>query len=164
MVDFVTSGAGYIGLHAVAAPAERGRKGIVSDGLRPTICLVMIVKNESAVIERCLSSVKSHIDSWVIVDTGSEDDTCERIQRTLAGIPGRLEQRPFVDFGHNRTELMDLAFEQRADWLLLLDADMVLEVHGDLHELLSQRAHRELLLVDVVGGDSEYTDAASRPG
>lgn len=114
----------------------------------------MIVKNESAVIERCLNSVRSHIDSWVIIDTGSDDDTCERVQRTLAGIPGRLEQRPFVDFGHNRTELMELAFEQRADWLLLLDADMVLEVHGDLHELLSQRAHRELLLVDVIGGDS----------
>lgn len=35
----------------------------------------MIVKNESHVIKRCLDSVKDFIDYWVIVDTGSTDDT-----------------------------------------------------------------------------------------
>src|ERR1700730_6382681 len=99
---------------------------MVSDHQRPTICLVMIVKNESGVIERCLNSARPHIDSWIIVDTGSDDDTCERVERTLIEVPGRLEHRPFVNFGHNRTELMELAYRQRSDWLLLLDADMVL--------------------------------------
>jgi len=128
---------------------------MVNDRPRPTICLAMIVKNESAVIERCLNSVRNHVDSWVIVDTGSEDDTRERIQRTLAEVPGRLEQRPFNNFGYNRTELMYLAFEQRADWLLLLDADMVLEVDGDLHELLSLVTRSEVLLVNEFGGDAD---------
>jgi hypothetical protein len=36
-----------------------------------TICLVMIVKNEAAIIRRCLESVKSIIHDWVICDTGS---------------------------------------------------------------------------------------------
>ena len=40
----------------------------------------MIVKNESAVIKRCLDSVKEIIDYWVIIDTGSTDDTKEIIQ------------------------------------------------------------------------------------
>lgn len=30
----------------------------------------MIVKNESAIIERCLNSLVNQIDYWVIVDTG----------------------------------------------------------------------------------------------
>ena len=47
---------------------------------RKTICLSMIVKNESHVIERCLTSVFKHIDYWVISDTGSTDNTKEKIQ------------------------------------------------------------------------------------
>ena len=37
---------------------------------KKTICLNMIVKNESAIIERCLNSLVNQIDYWVIVDTG----------------------------------------------------------------------------------------------
>ena len=83
---------------------------VVSDGRSVTVCLAMIVKNESAVIARCLESAIDHIDSWVIVDTGSADDTCQQVEEILGGLPGRLEHREFVDFGHNRTELMELAY------------------------------------------------------
>ena len=43
----------------------------------------MIVKNEAHVIERCLQSVKSIIDYWVIVDTGSTDGTQKIIKKYL---------------------------------------------------------------------------------
>ena len=76
---------------------------------QPTVCLNMIVKDESAVIERCLNSVKEHIDYWVIVDTGSTDGTQEIIQRTLKDIPGILYARPWVDFAHNRNEALQFA-------------------------------------------------------
>ena len=36
-----------------------------------TISLVMIVKNEEAVLKRCLDSVKNLMDEIIIVDTGS---------------------------------------------------------------------------------------------
>ena len=49
----------------------------------PTICLNMIVKNESRVIKRCLESVKGFIDYWVIVDTGSEDGTQDMIKKII---------------------------------------------------------------------------------
>jgi FkbM family methyltransferase len=88
-----------------------------------SICLCMIVKDEAAVITRCLDSTRGLIDSWVICDTGSIDDTRQLIGRALSQIPGELHERPWVDFGHNRTELMALA-EGRADYLLLIDADM----------------------------------------
>ncbi|MEG2774005.1 MAG: glycosyltransferase [Acetivibrio sp.] len=40
-----------------------------------TISLCMIVKNEEAVLERCLNSVCDLVDEIIIVDTGSTDDT-----------------------------------------------------------------------------------------
>ena len=42
-----------------------------------TISLCMIVKNEEAVLARCLDSVKEVVDEIVIVDTGSTDKTKE---------------------------------------------------------------------------------------
>lgn len=90
-----------------------------------SVCLNMIVKDESAVIERCLASVRPHVDHWLIVDTGSGDDTRERVRRAMEGIPGALVDRPWRDFGHNRTEALELA-RGRADYLLFIDADETL--------------------------------------
>lgn len=92
-----------------------------------TIAAVLIVKNEAAVIERCLESVKPHISSWTIVDTGSTDGTQDIIRRVLDGIPGRLLELPFVNFGHSRSEAFAAAYGT-ADWLFALDADMTVEM------------------------------------
>src|SRR5436190_21012115 len=89
----------------------------------PSICLCMIVKNEANVLARCLASCRELIDYWVICDTGSTDGTQELIRHELAGTPGELHEHEWVDFGHNRSELMKLA-RGKADYLLLIDADM----------------------------------------
>lgn len=90
-----------------------------------TVCLNMIVRDEARVIERCLASVRPFIDHWVIVDTGSVDDTPARIQRALAGLPGQLHHRPWRNFGHNRSEALELARQavQGSGYLLFIDAD-----------------------------------------
>ena len=93
----------------------------------PTICLTMIVRDEAPVIERCLASVAPLIDAWVVVDTGSTDGTQGIVRRALADIPGELIERPWVNFGHNRTEALAYA-RNRADYALVIDADEVLEV------------------------------------
>ena len=100
---------------------------------RPELTLAMIVKDEAAVIERCLASVRPLISHWVIIDTGSSDDTCARIERALTGIPGTLLHREWVDFGHNRTELMQVA-HGIGTHLLLIDADMTVRVDGEFIE------------------------------
>lgn len=96
------------------------------------IRLVMIVKNEQDVIERSLSSALPHVDSWCIVDTGSTDDTKAVIERVAKqfGVPGKLYDRPWINFGHNRTEALQLAREQepQVEWLFSMDADDIL--HG----------------------------------
>ncbi|MCJ2059693.1 glycosyltransferase [Methylobacterium sp. J-048] len=86
------------------------------------ICLSMIVKNEAPVIRRCLDSVRSIIDHWIIVDTGSTDGTQDLIRAALADVPGTLLERPWVDFAHNRTEALDLA-RPHGDYTLVIDAD-----------------------------------------
>ncbi|MBJ8348156.1 glycosyltransferase [Antrihabitans sp. YC2-6] len=100
----------------------------------PTICLCMIVKNEARVIERCLSSVRHLIDSWVISDTGSTDGTQDLIRRALADVPGELHEDPWVNFGHNRSLNIRHALG-KADYLLLIDADMVVRKESDLPDL-----------------------------
>lgn len=87
-----------------------------------TVCLNMIVKNEAHVIRRCLESARPLIDAWVIADTGSTDGTQEIIRETLADVPGTLLERPWVDFAHNRTEVLE-ASRGRSDYSLVIDAD-----------------------------------------
>lgn len=88
----------------------------------PSVCLNMIVKNESKVIVRCLASLKHVIDYWVIVDTGSTDGTQDIIKNFMKDVPGEIFDRPWVDFGHNRTEALQLA-KGKADYLFIIDAD-----------------------------------------
>jgi glycosyltransferase involved in cell wall biosynthesis len=102
----------------------------------------MIVRNEAAVIERCLDSVRGLIDAWVICDTGSTDGTQAQISGALRDIPGEVHERPWVDFGHNRTELTALA-AGKADYLLLIDADMT--VSFDKSRLGTLRADSYML-------------------
>src|SRR4051812_2036165 len=89
----------------------------------------MIVRDEEAVIARCLESARPFIDAAMIVDTGSTDRTVSLICEAVKDMPGELLERPWVDFGTNRTELLQLA-RGTADYLLLLDADMTVEQTG----------------------------------
>lgn len=91
----------------------------------PSLCLNMIVKNEAHVIRRCLDSVLPWIAHWTIVDTGSSDGTQDVIRSHLRTVEGELHQRPWQDFGTNRTEAIALA-RGKADYILVMDADHVL--------------------------------------
>jgi glycosyltransferase involved in cell wall biosynthesis len=104
------------------------------EATNPTICLNMIVKDESAAIIRCLESVKPFIDYWVIVDTGSTDGTQALIQKSMKDIPGELHERPWVNFGHNRQEALTLA-KNKSDYLLFIDADEIIKGNFDKNAL-----------------------------
>ena len=97
----------------------------------PKICLNMIVKNESNIIKRLLSSVLPLIDTYCICDTGSTDNTIDIIKTFFdnVNIAGKIVEEPFRDFGYNRSfSLSQCHGMQNADYILLLDADMVLEI------------------------------------
>jgi tetratricopeptide (TPR) repeat protein len=92
----------------------------------------MIVKNEMANIERCLTAVAPYISAWVIGDTGSTDGTQRFIEEFFAakGIHGELHSFPFENFGQARNEGLKRAYASKLkfDYLLLDDADMELVV------------------------------------
>jgi len=100
----------------------------------------MIVRNEAQVIERCLLSVLPVIDYWVICDTGSTDDTPAIVAKALASVPGEIHHHSWVNFGVNRTMAMKIA-EKKADYVLLIDADMVLNVHREFKTTLSANSY-----------------------
>ena len=95
-----------------------------------TICLNMIVKNESKIIERLFDSVSSIIDSYCICDTGSTDNTVEIIKQYFAkkNIPGKVVYEPFKNFSHNRNFALNACFGM-SEYILLLDADMILQIN-----------------------------------
>lgn len=108
-----------------------------SSGSTPTLCLNMIVKNESKIIKRMLDSVLPIIDCYCICDTGSTDNTIEVIINYFdeKGIPGKIIKEPFKNFAHNRTfALKQAAF--MSDFVLLMDADMVLDIRSFKKEFL----------------------------
>lgn len=93
---------------------------------KPTICLNMIVKNESHIIEETLEKLTTKIqfDYWCISDTGSTDETKEIIQTFFdkKQIPGILVNHEWKDFAYNRTKALECAFN-KTDYLLVFDAD-----------------------------------------
>jgi glycosyltransferase involved in cell wall biosynthesis len=103
---------------------------------RFAICLNMIVKNEADVVAETLDSVAPYISSWVIVDTGSTDGTQDVIRKHMArlGIPGELHERPWRNFGHNRTEALNLA-QGHGDYIWVIDADDIVVGTPDFTQL-----------------------------
>ena len=87
----------------------------------------MIVKNESRIIKRLLLSVSNLIDTYCICDTGSTDNTIEIIENFFKEkhVPGKVIEEPFRDFGYNRSYALKACESMDADYVLLLDADMI---------------------------------------
>jgi glycosyltransferase involved in cell wall biosynthesis len=83
----------------------------------PVIAAVLIVRDEARCIQRCLKSIRPHVDRMLVLDTGSTDDTSAIAARCGAEVH-RLAWPD--DFSAARNHALDLA---DADWNLILDAD-----------------------------------------
>jgi len=107
-----------------------------------SISLCMIVKNEEAVIARCLTSVRALVDEIVVVDTGSSDRTKE-IVRTFTD---RVYDFPWIDdFAAARNASFAYASK---DFVMWLDADDVLR--GEDAEAFAHLKEGLSLQVDAV--------------
>jgi len=93
--------------------------------LRDAISLCMMVKNEERNLARCLDSVRDLTSDFIIVDTGSTDQTpCIAAQYGAKVIPFDFTT---IDFAAARNAALDRAHGR---WILMLDADEVLEHDG----------------------------------
>ena len=94
----------------------------------PLISLCMIVRNEEAVLGRCLDSVADLVDEIILVDTGSTDNT----KAVAAEYAAKIYDFPWCDdFSAARNYAVSQAV---GDYWLWLDADDVIE--GENHEKL----------------------------
>ena len=93
---------------------------------KKTICLNMIVKDESHVIVDTLHNLWSYIqfDTYVVSDTGSTDNTKDLIKAFFdeKGISGEMTDDAWLNFGHNRTVAFDHAYN-KSDYVFVWDAD-----------------------------------------
>ena len=115
-----------------------------------TIATVSIVKNEAETLPRMLASVSDLVDMSIVVDTGSTDDTVE-IARSLGA---DVYEREWVDFGHNLTEAFSLA-THKANWLLRMDADMLLSWHPNFLTWLDE-ASSDAYTVEIVENGGKW--------
>ncbi|TXH76030.1 MAG: glycosyltransferase [Lysobacteraceae bacterium] len=94
----------------------------------PSLSVCMFVRDEAAVLPRCIASLSGRYDELCVIDTGSCDGTVEylrglgaqvRIDTSCNGADGAIE-----DFARARDAALAIA---RCDWVLQIDADEVLE-------------------------------------
>lgn len=98
-----------------------------------SISACLVLRNEEAVVERCLASLDSVVDEVVLVHDGECEDATLEIARRHGC---RIYVRPLV--GHAEASTV-FAYEQaRGEWILSIDADEFLSepLRAQLRELV----------------------------
>lgn len=113
------------------------------------ISLCMIVKNEEANLDASLSSIASHVDEIVIVDTGSTDNTKEIAKRYTDKVYDYTWEN---DFSMARNFSISKA---EKEFILVLDADEVVE-HIDMKGI-KQLAYENKGRIGRLLRKNEYT-------
>lgn len=125
------------------------------------LALILMIKNESKILQRCLEAVENVVDCFCILDTGSTDNTVEIAKDFLKTRTGCVTVEQWKNFGHNRTVSFQNAQTYIRDELkwdlvdtygLLLDADMVF-VPGSLR---SQKLDKTGYRIIQKNGNLEY--------
>jgi branched-subunit amino acid transport protein AzlD len=99
---------------------------------KQTICFATMCKNEEHCIRDTLESVYKYIDTWVVHDTGSTDNTCKIVTEFFEekGISGELYYEQWKSFDYNKTKMFERCYG-KSDYILHIDADDLLV--GDFH-------------------------------
>jgi glycosyltransferase involved in cell wall biosynthesis len=108
--------------------------------IKAPVSVCIIVKNEP-LLEKCLLSLKNHVEEIVVVDTGSTDGLTIDIAKKYADI---FEQYSgcndpdtglINDFSNARTRSFQLATKK---WCFWVDADDIIDGAENLHKIISE--------------------------
>lgn len=89
----------------------------------------MLVKNEAnRYLKEALDDISVYSDGIVILDNGSTDDTISICKSYSKLLNLEVDNTDFkIDELHLRRKLVEMCFAQNPDWILILDADEVME-------------------------------------
>lgn len=105
---------------------------------RPTVSVVMIVKNEEEYLGKCLESLQGlGYDQLVIVDTGSTDRSMEIATEHGA----ELYQHEVIPWDFAKARNISLQYAT-GDWSLIIDADETLEGGKHIRNMLGRLPDR----------------------
>lgn len=104
-----------------------------SDAGSPVLSVIIITKNEADNIADCLDSV-AFADEWIVVDSGSTDDTCRIAREKGADV---VSTSDWPGFGPQKNRALERASGQ---WVLSIDADerVTPELAAEIQAVLQQ--------------------------
>jgi glycosyltransferase involved in cell wall biosynthesis len=128
-----------ITIHAPPTVKSKARTTSSNYTIPMKLSVIIITKNEAANIQACLDSVR-FADQWIIVDSGSTDDTVAIARAAGATV---IETTDWPGFGPQKSRALAAA---QGEWVLSLDAD----------ERISETLRDEILGVMAAPKASSY--------
>lgn len=131
----------------------------------PLLVVALMIKNEAPVIDYTLTPmVQGGIDSFLIFDTGSTDDTIEKVRQFFSAhniTNYAIEQENFVDFATSRNRALDLVDKHfpEATFIMMPDAEWLLRNGAELLKFCERNkedCHASYLIRMVRNGQLEY--------
>ncbi|MBL8025812.1 MAG: glycosyltransferase, partial [Fibrobacteres bacterium] len=112
--------------------------------LAPKLSAVLIVKNESKTIEKCLRSISPAVDEIIVADTGSTDDTAAIASACGAKVINIPWNNNFADARNSTIK------EAQGDFIIWFDADDILpeESVAPLRTLLDTDASAWTMIIE----------------
>jgi len=99
------------------------------------ISVIILAKNEAACIEQCINSVKEFVSEIIVGDDASEDNTIELARSLGARVIPLKESVASQGFASAVNWLIRQA---REDWILIIDADEIMEEVRYLNNLIQE--------------------------
>jgi hypothetical protein len=134
---------------------------------RARVSASLIVRDGVETIERCIASVRPHVDEVCVVDTGSTDGTLDLLERLAAkpGAPIRVTEHVWSGhFGETRTLALETCTHP---WVLSIDADELLMGGENLRREIAaaERTGKTCLVFSLdVGADEAGSNLAFEEG
>ncbi|GAB2025124.1 glycosyltransferase family 2 protein [Lactovum odontotermitis] len=109
------------------------------------ISIGIMVKNQEDKIENTLASALNFCDNLIVVDTGSTDDTVEKIKAYQSSKLGFYEIPWTGNFSEMRNHIIDL---NKNKWLFFVDSDEVINPGESFEELRCALTLIDILIPD----------------
>lgn len=129
----------------------------------PWLVCVIMIKNEALVIKQTLQPlVDGGVQAFVVLDTGSDDNTVEMVQEFFAENninQGHIIQQPFINFAASRNYALECAEKifPNSGFLLMIDSEWYVEGVAELIQFCKEKyyTHHDSFYIKLYIGNSQ---------